>query len=143
MLNQKYLELSEELQTVDNNLGNLENELSISANAGELKLFRRTVDQISVIVNLVFGLELRLGEDCTNSSVLRTRLSEARLLKQRHKDSLQNVGRIVSDRLGISRHLELRSAVKKKQRGICLARIVKRELYWVQTMIKLIFKIRL
>ena len=121
LLNQKYSELSEELQTVDTNLANLENELSKSASAGELKLFRRTVDQISVIVNLVFGLELRLCDIlCTNSSVLRIRLSEARYIKQRHEDSLCTVGRIVRDRLGIATQLELWGHVRNKRRGICI-----------------------
>jgi hypothetical protein len=143
LLNHKYSELSEELQTVDNNLANLENELSKCANASELKLFRRTIDQISVITNLVFGLEQRLDEGCTISSVLRLRLSEARYIKQRHQDSLCTVGRIVRDRLGIERQLVLRGQVRNKQRGIVMARIVKREIYWVETMIKIIFDLRL
>ena len=125
--------MNEELLTVDTRLANLENELSKSADSGELNLFLRTVDQISVIVNLVFGLEQRLDDACTNSSVLRIRLSEARYIKQRHQDSLLTVARIVRDRLGIASHLSLRSQVRNKQRGICMARVVKREIYWVET----------
>ena len=136
--------MSEELQTVDKNLANLKNEVSKNASAGELKLFQRTVDQISVIVNFVFGLELRLCDIlCANSSVLRIRLSEARYIKHRHEDSLCTVGRIVRDRLGIATQLRLRGHARNMQRGICMARIVKREIYWVETMIKLIFDLRL
>ena len=75
--------------------------------------------------------------------MLRIRLSEARYIKHRHEDSLLTVGRIVRDRLGIARQLRLWGQVRNKQRGICMARIVKRELYWVETMIELIFDIRL
>lgn len=144
LLNQNCSELNEELQILDENLSNIEYELSKSTKAGELKLFQRTVNKISPIVNLIFGLELRLGDIlCTNSSVLRMRLSEARCIRHRHEDSLLTVGRIVRDRLGVARQLELRSHVRNKQRAICMARVVRREIYWVETQMKLLFDLRL
>ena len=99
-----------------------------------LKLFWRAIDQITAIVNLVFGLELRLSEGRDDPG----RLCEASDLKARHDDSLHRIGGIVRDRLGVSRMITFRRLVKNKQRNICTYKCIKMELYYVQTLFDLV-----
>jgi hypothetical protein len=144
LLNRILSNLSQELQIVDNNISTLETKLYKSVSAHELKLYRSSVNKITVIVNLIFGLELRLCEynpsnpNLSNISILRRRLSEASDIKLRHDNSLHTVGGIVRNRLGISSYLTFRQMVKSKQRLICQVKIVKMELYWVETQMKLL-----
>jgi len=133
-LNNDSLLLTEELKTIDKNLHDLEEELKNTVSDSELKLFQRTVDQISAIVNLVFGLELRLSEGRDDPG----RLCEASDLKARHDDSLHRIGGIVRDRLGVSRMITFRRLVKNKQRNICTHKCIKLELYYVQTLLNLV-----
>ena len=144
LLNGESYQLSEELKIIDEQLGELEQELAQKSSAVELKQFRRTIDKLSSITNLVFGLELRLSEkfasnpDHILTSMLRRRLSEASDIKDKHEESLDTVGKIVRDRLGISRHLSFRSIIRNKQRVIALSRILKMEMHYVEMQMKLI-----
>ena len=133
-LNNDSLLLSEELKTIDKNLFDFEEELKNAMSDSELKLFWRTIDQITAIVNLVFGLELRLSEGRDDPG----RLCEASDLKARHDDSLHRIGGIVRDRLGVSRMITFRRLVKNKQRNICTHKCIKMELYYVQTLLNLV-----
>ena len=133
-LNNDSVILSEELKTIDNNLQDFEQELKDVVSDAELKILQRTIDQISAIVNLVFGLELRLSEGRENPR----RLCEASSIKDRHDDSLHRIGGIVRDRLGVSRMINFRRLVKNKQRNICTYKCIKMELYYVQTLINLV-----
>ena len=133
-LNNDSIILSEELKTIDNNLHDLEQELKDVVCDAQLKIFQRTIDQISAIVNLVFGLELRLSEGRENPR----RLCEASSIKDRHDDNLHRIGGIVKDRLGVSRMINFRRLVKNKQRNICTYKCIKMELYYVQTLMSLV-----
>ena len=133
-LNNDSLLLCEELKRIDKNLHDLEEELKNVVRDSDLKLFWRTIDQITAIVNLVFGLELRLSEGREDPG----RLCEASDLKARHDDSLHRIGGIVRDRLGVSRMITFRRLVKNKQRNICTYKCIKMELYYVQTLLNLV-----
>jgi len=126
--------LRQELKIIDNKLSDLEEELKLVVTVAELTIFRRTVDQISAIVNLVFGLELRLSEGRDNSR----RLSEATSIKERHDNSLHKTGWIVRERLGVSRMIIYRTLVKNKQRILATIKCFKMELYYVQTLMNLV-----
>ena len=147
MLSSESYKFSQELIIIDKQLGYLENDLTEKAIAMELKIFRRTVDKISPIVNLVFSLEIRLSEKATLNhdpiltSVLRRRLNEGRDIKDRHENSLLTVGRIVRVRLGISRHISYSSIIRNKQRVIALSRILKMEMKYAETQMKVILDI--
>jgi len=123
-LNTDSIILRQELKIIDNKLSDLEEELKLVVTVAELTIFRRTVDQISAIVNLVFGLELRL--------------SEATSIKERHDISLHKTGWIIRERLGVSRMIIYRSLVKNKQRIIATIKCFKMELYYVQTLTNLV-----
>ena len=145
MRRQKYLNLTlsnlnEELASVDNNLATLETLLTKTGSAREVKLFVRSVSKISVIVNLIFGLQLLLCDysPTISLSMVRRRLSEARDIKLLHDISLHTMGRIVRDRLGVAKQLECRKLVKNKQKFGCRIKIVKLELYYLETQMKLI-----
>jgi len=133
-LNSDSILLYEELKRNDNDLHDLEKELKGVVSDAKLRLFWRTIDQITAIVNLVFGLELRLSEGRDDPG----RLCEASDLKARHDDSLHRIGGIVRDRLGVSRMITFRRLVKNKQRNICTHKCIKLELYYVQTLLNLV-----
>jgi len=133
-LNNDSILLCEELKLIDNTLHDLEEELKGLVSDAKLKLFWRAIDQISAIVNLVFGLELKLSEGRDDPG----RLCEASDLKARHDDSLHRIGGIVRDRLGVSKMIIFRRLVKNKQRNICTHKCIKMELYYVQTLLNLV-----
>jgi hypothetical protein len=135
-LNKYSLQLREEIRSIDDKLSDLEEELKEVVTDAELKVFRRSVDQISAIVNLVFGLELRLSDAVygTNPSMDHTRLCEAGGMKDRHDQSLHTVHTIVRERLGVHKLLTFRAAVRSKQRVLAIHRICKTEIYYVQAL---------
>ena len=140
LLNLTLSNLNKELASVDNNLATLETLLAKTATASEVKLFVRSVSKISVIVNLIFGLQLRLCDysPTISLSMVRRRLSEASDIKLLHDISLHTMGRIVRDRLGVVRQMECRHMVKNKQKLGCKIKIVKMELHYLETQMKLI-----
>ena len=110
--------LEYENQIVYKRIQDIDKELSMRADLKEVLKFRRYVDQLMQIVNLVFGLEMRIQDakqvvDIPYSvSMLVRRLEEARVIKDRHDHSLLTVERIVKDRLGDSRQIRF-SEIKR------------------------------
>ena len=114
------------------------------ADLKEVLKFRRYVDQLDQIVNLVLGLEIRIqdakhvSEIPHNFSMLSRRLEDAREIKDRHDHSLLLVERIVKDRLGDSTQISFREIKRLNETNICNRKMVGNQLYICHMQFKLI-----
>ena len=110
----------------------------------KISLKIKTIFELEQIVNLVFGLEIRIedakqvAEIPYNFSMLRRRLEDARDLKDRHGHSLLTVERIVKDRLGDSTQIRFREIKRLSETNICNRKMVVHELYICHLQFKLI-----
>ena len=136
--------LSNDKEILRDNFQKVDQKLSLKADLKEILKYKRYVDKIDQIVNLVFGLEIRLqdaknaDDNSYNIQILSRRLVEACSIKSSHDISLQTVGRIVMDRLGYSSQMGFCKAVRWSKENGCKLRIVSQEIYYCQTQIKLI-----
>jgi hypothetical protein len=122
----------------------IDKELSMRANLNEVLKFRRYVDQLEQIVNLVYGLEIRIQDAKQvmgipyNLSMLSRRLEDARRIKERHDQSLLSIEIIVKDRLGESRQIRLSEIKRLSETNICNRKMVGHDMYVCDMQFKLI-----
>ena len=125
-------------------LKEIDKELSMRADLKEVLKFRRYVDQLDQIVNLVFGLEIRIqdakhvSEIPHNLSKLSRRLEDAREIKDRHDHRLLLVEMIVKDRLRDSTQIRFREIKRLRETNICNRKMVVHQLYICDMQFKLI-----
>jgi len=130
-----------EKATVDDFLRSLADCLINDASNKLVKKYNRFVDQIDSLVNLLYGLELKIanlsnsGKPMNDVDQWKTRLQEALAIKVMHDESLNM---IVNHLETNNQHL-FRDQIKLKQKLICEIRLLNQELYYLEMQLRILF----
>ena len=103
-----------------------------------MKKYNRMLDQMDPIVNLIFGLELKIAnlQNLGNDAIYwKVRLDEAIIIKDMHDKTLD----MIVNNLDSKNQSLFRERSKLKQKIICEIRIVEQELYYLDMQLKILF----
>ena len=136
--------LHDEKQVLIKECQEVDKSLSKKADLKDILKFRRNIEKLEKIVNLVFGLEMQIHEKMEvrendyNISMLKRRLEDASELKASHDQSFLSVSLIVGKKLGFTRQVMMEEIKRLSEINICKIRMVDQELYYCQKQISLI-----
>eukprot|EP00091_Calanus_sinicus_P012250 TRINITY_DN27754_c0_g1_i1.p1 TRINITY_DN27754_c0_g1~~TRINITY_DN27754_c0_g1_i1.p1 ORF type:complete len:154 (-),score=14.96 TRINITY_DN27754_c0_g1_i1:47-508(-) len=126
---------------IDDSLKSLADCLINIHNSKIVLKFNRFLDQIDSIVNLIFGLELKIanlsnsGKSTNNADPFKSRLDEAILIKVMHEETYN----VIMNHFEASNQLVFNKMLKSKQKLICELRLVNQELYYLEVQLKILF----
>ena len=121
----------------------IENKLMEITNMKVFRTYRNYFDKIEPLVNLIFGLEVRINEktvdNCSDCGyLLKNQLVEAVKIKTNHDSVLKLIIKSISDKLGDEVAYQFRSCVRLKQNYLCQIRALNREIYFIQVQLQVL-----
>ena len=135
--------IKEQRKSIDGALQNLRNEeLNMEKNILyiDVKVFRkfkRNLDKIEPLTNLIFGLEIRINEKTSDNysdgvDMLKHQLVEAADILARQDEVFNDIVNRISFNLGEEKTNLLISLVRSKRRLLCQIQALHRELYFMK-----------
>ena len=130
-----------EKKALDDSLISLEDCLINDASNKLVKKYKRFLDQIDTLVNLVFGLELKIanlsisGKSAEDAFLWKNRLEEAIQIKVEHDGSFTNILTYFDTR----NQLLFQDALHSKQKAICELRLLNQELHSLEMQLRVLF----
>ena len=140
-LRAKVTRMKAEKASVDDLLKSLEDCLISDASSNIVTKYKRFIDQIDSLVNLLFGLELKIenyqnsGNSTNDADLWKNRLEEAILIQVIHDETFN----VIVNHLDASNQFLFRDQIKSKQKLICELRLVNQELYYLEMQLKILF----
>jgi len=123
---------------VDNSLRFIEEYLVNEADNVIVKKYNRFLDQTDSLVNLIFGLELKIANllnSSNNANPWKVRLEEAIMIKDMHDETFH----LILNQLDASNQCVLKDGLELKRKLICEIRIVNQELFYLEMQLRILF----
>ena len=127
-----------EKAAVDDSLQLLQDSLINMKHSKIVTKYNRFLDQMDSLVNLIFGIELKianLSSSSKNAIQWNSRLEEAIMIKAMHDETFS----IIMTNLDASNQCLLCDGLKLKQKLICEMRLVNQELHYLELQLKILF----
>jgi len=108
------------------------------AESNLMKKYDRFLDQMDPIINLIFGLELKIANllNLSNEATSwKVKLEEAIIIKDMHDKKLE----MLVNNLDLKNQSLFRERLKLKEKIICEIRIIEQELYYIDMQLKILF----
>merc|ERR1719244_2257209 len=108
------------------------------AESNLMQKYDRFLDQMDPIINLIFGLELKIANllNLSNEATSwKIKLEEAIIIKDMHDKTLN----MIVNNLDSKNQSLFRERLKLKQKIICEIRIVEQELYYLEMQLRILF----
>ena len=123
---------------VDDSLRFFKEHVLKEANSNIVKKYNRFLYQMDALVNLIFGLELKIANllNPSNDAISwKVRLEEAIIIKDMHDKTLN----LIVNNLDSKKQSLLKERLRLKLKIICELRIIEEELYFLDMQLKILF----
>ena len=125
---------------VDDSLRFFKEHVLKEANSNIVKKYNRFLYQMDALVNLIFGLELKIANllNPSNDAISwKVRLEEAIIIKDMHDKTLN----LIVKNLDSKKQSLLKERLRLKLKIICELRIIEEELYFLDMQLKILFNV--